>query len=104
VARFVRSDNGPGFITRMLAVFLYEKKTDRHFIEPGKPWQNSDVESFHSALRRDHLDGEVFCNLADAQVKPAVYRRYDTDVRPHSSRGHRPPAVAAREERSAPFS
>ena len=92
---FLRSDNGGEFISRLLAVFLYESKAESHFIDPGSPWQNAFVESFHSTLRRDHLDVEAFSNLADAQMKTAIYRRYYNEVRPHSSLGNRPPAVAA---------
>ena len=92
---FLRSDNGGEFIARLLAVFLYQSKAGSHFIDPGSPWQNAFVESFHSTLRRDHLDVEVFYNLADAQMKTAIYRRYYNEVRPHSSLGYHPPAVAA---------
>ena len=93
--RFLRSDNGGEFIARLLAVFLFQSKSSGKFIDPGSPWQNAFVESFHSTLRRDHLDVEVFHNLADAQMKTAIYRRYYNEVRPHSSLGYRPPAVAA---------
>lgn len=93
--KFLRSDNGGEFIARLLAVFLFESKSEGHFIDPGSPWQNGFVESFHSTLRRDHLDVEAFCNLADAQIKTVVYRRYYNEVRPHSSLGYRPPMVAA---------
>jgi putative transposase len=93
--KFLRSDNGGEFISRLLAVFLFKSKSESRFIDPGKPWQNAFVESFHSTLRRDHLDVEAFYNLADAQMKTAVYRRYYNEVRPHSSLGNRPPAVAA---------
>lgn len=37
---------------------------------------------------------EVFHNLADAQVKLALYRRFYNEERPHSSFGYRPPAAA----------
>ena len=93
--KFIRRDNGGEFIARLLAVFLSQSGSGSHFISPGKPWQNGFVESFHSTLRRDHLDVEVFLNLADAQIKTAVYRRYYNEVRPHSSLGYRPPAEAA---------
>jgi putative transposase len=92
---FLRSDNGPEFISRSLAVFLGQSGPGSHFIRPGSPWQNAFVESFHSTLRRDLLDVEVFHNLADTQVKLAIYRRYYNEERPHSSLNNRPPAVAA---------
>lgn len=92
---FLRSDNGGEFIARLIAVFLFENRSSSKFIDAGKPWQNAFVESFHSTLRRDPLDVEVFYNLADAQMKTAIYRRYYNEVRPHSSLGYHPPAVAA---------
>ena len=92
--KFLRSDNGSEFISRSLAVFLSRSGSGSHFIKPGSPWQNAFVESFNSTLRRDCLDVEVFHNLADAQVKLAIYRRYYNEQRPHSSLGNRPPAVA----------
>ena len=98
--RYLRSDNGGEFIARLLSVFLFESKSVSRFIDPGCPWQNPFVESFHSTLRRDHLDVELFCNLADAQLKTAVYRRYYNEVRPHSSLGFRPPVVAAQDWKS----
>jgi len=91
---FLRSDNGSEFISRSLAVFLSQSGTQSRFIKPGSPWQNAFVESFNSTLRRDCLDVEEFYNLADAQVKLRVFKRYYNEERPHSSLGNRPPAVA----------
>jgi putative transposase len=99
--KFVRSDNGGEFIARSIAVFLSQSKSESKFIDPGSLWQNAFVESFHSTLRRDHLDVELFHNLADAQLKTAVYRRYYNEERPHSSLGYRTPAAAAEVWRSA---
>ena len=91
--QFLRSDNGSEFIARSLAVFLFQSGTQSRFIKPGSPWQNGYAESFNSTLRRDCLDVEVFHNLADAQIKLAVYRRYYNEQQPHSSLGNRPPAA-----------
>ena len=91
--QFLRSDNGSEFIARSLAIFLIQSGTRSRFIKPGSPWQNGYAESFMSTLRRDCLDVEVFHNLADAQIKLTVYRRYYNEQRPHSSLGNRPPAA-----------
>ena len=91
---FLRSDNGSEFVSRTLAVFLSETKTKAHFIKPGSPWQNGFIESFNSRLRADCLDVEVFYNLADAQMKLAIYRRFYNEQRPHSSLGYKTPAMA----------
>ena len=65
-------------------MLLHDAKCTARFIQPGKPWQNGFIESFHSTLRRDHLDVEVFFNLLDAQLKTGIYRNYYNQVRPHS--------------------
>lgn len=93
--RFLRSDNGPEFLARLLAVFLSESGSGSHFIRPGSPWQNGFVESFHATFRREHLGVEVFVNVADAQVKTAIWRRWYNEVRPHSSLGGRAPKISA---------
>lgn len=92
---YLRSDNGPEFLAPILAVFLSKSGAKGHLIRPGSPWQNGFVESFHSTLRREHLDVEVFANLADAQVKTAIWRLWYNDVRPHSGLGTQPPRLAA---------
>jgi putative transposase len=93
--KFLRSDNGSEFIARSLAVFLVQSGTQSRFIRPGSPWQNGHAESFVSRLRAELLDVEVFHNLAEAQVKLAVFRRFYNEQRPHSSLGYVPPAQAA---------
>jgi putative transposase len=92
--KFLRSDNGSEFISRSLAVFLSQSGTESRFIKPGSPWQNGHAESFMSRLRAELLDVEVFHNLADAQVKLAIHRRFYNEQRPHSSLGYRTPAQA----------
>lgn len=92
---FLRSDNGPEFISRSLAVFLSRSGTQSRFIAPGSPWRNGHSASLASRLRAELLGVEAFFNLADAQMKLAVYRRYYNEHRPHSSLGYRPPADAA---------
>ncbi len=95
VPRFLRSDNGGEFIARSTAMLLHEAKCTARFIQPGKPWQNGFIESFHSTLRRDHLDVEVFFNLLDAQLKTGIYRNYYNQVRPHSALGYKAPTEYA---------
>ena len=91
----LRSDNGSEFIARSLAVFLLQSGTKSRFIKPGSPWQNGHAESFVSRLRAECLDVEVFQNLADADLKLTLFRRYYNEERPHSSIGYLPPAAFA---------
>jgi len=43
---FLRSDNGPEFVSRALLKWATEQKIDMALIDPGKPWQNGAAESF----------------------------------------------------------
>jgi putative transposase len=95
VPRFLRSDNGGEFIARSTAMLLHEAKCTARFIQPGKPWQNRFKESFHSKMRRDHLDVEVVFNLLDAQLKTGIYRNYYNQLRPHSALGYKAPSEYA---------
>ncbi|MCE9546595.1 MAG: transposase, partial [Planctomycetia bacterium] len=65
------------------------------YIEPGSPWQNGYAESFHSRLRSELLDAEVFENVAAAQSLAANWRSDYNHHRPHSALGYRTPAEFA---------
>ena len=65
------------------------------FIEPGSPWENGYIESFHGKLRDELLNREVFTTLLEAQVLIERWRKHYNQVRPHSSLGYRPPAPEA---------
>lgn len=91
VPALVRSDNGPEFIARPLAIWLALQESQWHFITPGSPWENGHAESFNSRLRAECLDAEVFLNLANAQVKLELYRHDYNQHRPHSALGYKTP-------------
>ena len=94
---FLRSDNGPEFIARHLSIWLISQGSHSHFIQPGSPWQNGHAESFMARLRAECLDAEVFHNLAEAQLKLNLFRRYYNQQRPHSALGYIPPAQFAKQ-------
>jgi putative transposase len=81
----LRMDNGPEFIALALQGLCCRKGIDAAHIEPGKPWQNGFAESFHSRLRDEFLDGEVFLSVREAQTRLAVWRRDYNEERLHSS-------------------
>ncbi len=93
--QFLRSDNGPEFICRALRIWLKVQGSQSKFIDPGSPWMNGHDESFNSRLRAEMLDAEAFANLAEAQMKIVVWRRYYNEERPHSSLGYSTPHEAA---------
>lgn len=87
----LRMDNGPEFIALVLRGLCYRSGIDASHIEPGKPWQNGFAESFHSRLRDELLDGEVFWSLRQAQVKLEWWRQDYNQQRLHSSLGYQTP-------------
>jgi len=52
---FIRSDNGPEFIAKIVKRWLAPAGAQTMYIEPGSPWQNAYVESFHGKFRDECL-------------------------------------------------
>lgn len=94
---YIRSDNGPEFIARVLRDGLKALGVQTRYIKPGAPWQNAYVESFNGTLRNELLDRELFGNLHEARVVIENWRRYYNQRRPHSALGYLPPATFAKQ-------
>lgn len=90
--RYVRMDNGPEFIARRTQAWLATQRILPAYIQPGSPWQNGVVESFHSRLRDECLDREWFASRTEAAVLIAAYRRRYNRTHLHSRLGYRTPA------------
>lgn len=93
---FVRSDNGPEFIAAEIKAWLQESGSAPYYIDPGCPWQNGFVESFHGKLRDEFLSREVFVSVQEAQVRAQMHRVWYNEERPHSSLKYLSPAAFAR--------
>jgi transposase InsO family protein len=91
----IRSDNGPEFIAVAIREFLAAAEVETLYVEPGSPWENGYAESFHSRLRDELLDAEVFEGLRDAKALAASWQNAYNHRRPHSSLGYRTPAAFA---------
>ena len=88
---FLRSDNGPEFVSKAILQWLMEAKIDAALIDPGKPWQNADNESFNGKFRDECLSMEWFRSRTEARVLIEIWRRHYNDVRPHSSLDYQTP-------------
>ena len=77
---FLRSDNGPEFISKAILEWLAETKIDTALIDPGKPWQNGADESFNGKLRDECLNMEWFRSRAEARVLIEIWRRHYNDA------------------------
>jgi putative transposase len=83
--RYLRSDNGPEFVSTAILEWLCENDVQTALIDPGKPWQNGVDESFNGRLRDECLSAEWFRSRREAKVIIETWRRHYNAVRPHSS-------------------
>jgi transposase InsO family protein len=100
VPDYLRSDNGPEFTATKVRDWLGRVEVKTLFIEPGSPWENGYVESFHGRLRDELIDREIFDTLLEAKVLIERWRNEYNTVRPHSSLRYRSPAPEAIQPRS----
>ena len=82
---FLRSDNGPEFVSRAILEWIAEAGIGTALIDPGKPWQNGTNESFNGRFRDECLSVEWFRSREEARVVIEAWRRHYNAVRPHSS-------------------
>ncbi len=87
----IRSDNGPEFIAYAIHDWLEKRKVRTLYIQPGAPWENGHIESFHDKLRDECLNREVFGSLKEAQIVIEQWREHYNAQRPHSSLGYLTP-------------
>jgi len=97
----LRSDNGPEFVSDVLAAWRADRGVERLLTKPGNPWQNGCVESFHDKLRDECLSREWLPSLSEMRVVLDDYRREYNTERPHSSLGNQTPAEARARLRGA---
>ncbi|MEL7499772.1 MAG: integrase core domain-containing protein [Planctomycetota bacterium] len=87
VPKYIRSDNGPEFISKHVRTFLEEIDFGTSYIEPRSPWQNGFVESFNSRFRDECLNCEEFMTLREAQQVILNWMKIYNHKQPHSSLG-----------------
>jgi putative transposase len=74
-----------------------------HFIEPGKPVQNTFMESFNGTFRQECLNAHWFMTLSEAKEIIEAWRREYNESRSHRALGEQTPSefacqVAARRD------
>ena len=74
--QYIRSDNGPEMVAKVLRQWLAGLGTKSLYIEPGSPWENGYCESFNGKLRDECLNGEIFYSLKEAQIIIESWRKH----------------------------
>ena len=88
---FLRSDNGPEFVSRAILEWISQSGIATALSDPGKPWQNGADESFNGKFRDECLSIEWFRSRREAAVIIEAWRRHYNAVRPHSSLNYMTP-------------
>jgi putative transposase len=89
-------DHGPEFESQVLDAWVYEHGVRLNFIRPGKPVDNSYIESFNGRFRDECLNEHWFLSMAHARHIIEYWRiEYNTE-RPHSSLGNITPEQFAK--------
>ena len=89
--KYLRSDNGPEFVSAAILRWLSEVSVETAHIDPGQPWQNGTDESFNGKFRDECLSMEWFRSRSEAAAIIETWRRHYNEVRPHSSLGYLTP-------------
>ena len=89
---YLRSDNGPEFIAKEVQNWLPENRVKTLYIEPGSPWQNGCIDSFHGRFRDECLNREQLWTLTEARVLIEDFGCEYNERRPHGKFSYRNPA------------
>jgi putative transposase len=87
----IRVDQGTEFVSRDLDLWAYQRGVTLDFSRPGKPTDNSFIESFNGKFKSECLNTHWFLSLDDARQKMEDWRRDYNEVRPHSAIGNKAP-------------
>ncbi len=83
----VVSDNGTELTSRAILQWQEDRQVEWHYIAPGKPMQNSFVESLNGRFRDECLNEHMFRNLPSARRLIEEWRNDYNTHRPHTSLG-----------------
>ncbi len=89
------SDNGTEFTSNIVLKWCYDRKQKWHYIQPGKPYQNGNAESFNGKLRDECLNENWFTSLEEARRLIENWREEYNCSRPHSALNGRTPNEVA---------
>lgn len=83
----LRFDNGSEFTSHAMLRWGAERKIQLHFIAPGKPTQNANIESLNGKIRDELFNMHRFLTIFEARRAAAEWMHDYNDVRPHSALG-----------------
>lgn len=83
--QFIRTDNGPEFISKAFQLWLHNNGIGWSKIRKGSPQENCFIERFNKTMREDFLDANLFYTAEAADEMAAEFMHEYNAVRPHES-------------------
>ena len=87
----ITCDHGTEFMSRVLEDWAYTRGVQLDFTRPGKPTDNSYIESFNGKMRDECLNITQFGDIVHARQVIAAWRTDYNEARPHGSLGQLTP-------------
>lgn len=91
----IRTDNGKEFCGRAMLTWAHQRGVQLFQVEPGKPNQNANIESFNGRFRDECLNEHWFTSLPHAKVVIESWRREYNEERPKKGLGGLTPSAYA---------
>lgn len=88
---YIRTDNGPEFISKELQRWASDHGVTLRFIQPGKPSQNGICERLNKTLRKECLNLTWFTTMSALNDSIQEWSQTYNLVRPHESLGYKSP-------------
>ena len=79
----IRCDNGPEYISNLLADWAKNHDIELGFIQPGNPQQNAYVERYNRTVRYDWLNHYLFESIDDVQNRATQWLWIYNNERPN---------------------
>ena len=83
----IRCDNGPEYVSGLLASWAEARGITLEFIQPGNPQQNAYVERFNRTVRYDWLSQDLFANIDEVQEQATQWLWHYNHERPNMALG-----------------
>lgn len=87
----IRVDNGPEFLSGIFQHWCQVNQVKLHYIQPGKPTQNSYIERFNGSCRKELLDMYVFENMREVEQLVWNWKENYNFNRPHQALNFKTP-------------
>lgn len=87
----LRCDNGPEYISHVLAKWADQNGIKLMFIQPGNPQQNAYVERYNRTVRYDWLNQYIFSSISEVQEHATKWLWSYNNERPNTAIGGIPP-------------